>query len=106
MTTHRNTNDSTFDTYLLTLDETTIDNKFTDFSDLKTDLDTEKNTVHGQRTQLEKHISKVSQMLEDLNALKAYSLSIGDIAGIDQETTLSLIKSSVTRKNTNLISLV
>jgi len=73
MTSHRDSTDAQFATHLATLDETTLDNKITAWEALQVSLDTEKGTVHGQRGQLVKHKKKVSEMIDDLQALKAYS---------------------------------
>ena len=75
MTTHRNTSDADFDTHLSGLSATSIDNKITSFTDVKTELDAEQSTLNNQRNQLRKHTQKVSDMLDDLNALKSFNIT-------------------------------
>jgi len=94
MTTHRLSTDNEFDTHLSTLTVTSLDNKTTAWSGLKTNLDTEKLLLHGQRGQLTTHDDKVAQMIADLKTLKAFESSggasdVSELTGITQETAQS-----------------
>ena len=91
MTTHRLSTDNEFDTHLSTLTVTSLDNKVTAWSGLKTNLDTEKDLLHGQRGQLTTHDAKVAQMIADLKTLKAFEVSggasdVSELTGITQES--------------------
>lgn len=81
MTSHRESDDAAFDTHLDSLASTaSLSTKITSWTALQTALDLERSSiVEAERAQLQKHRSKVSEMIENLSTLRQFEEAGGTV---------------------------
>lgn len=102
MTSHRQSSDSQFDTYLSSLADDTLANKKTAWTSLKSDLGGENTELFGHQNQISKHRKKVNDMLEDLETLEAFQLAASKVVYVNASAPSSGADGSIAKPYSDL----
>ncbi len=87
MSSHRDSSDSAFESFLTTLSSASLDTRIAAFEALKIDLQAESTLLQTHDSQIAHHSGKVNKTHSDLNTLKAFDLNSGSVPTlVDVET--------------------
>ncbi len=90
MSSHRDSSDSAFESFLTTLSSASLDTRIAAFEALKLDIQTEATLLHTHASQIKKHEVKVERTDSDLHTLKAYTGSVPAMVNVETKSFSSI----------------